>query len=79
MLVRCIRLNLDCADVCATTANLLSRQTQFEPALARAGVQACAEACRVCGEECERHGEHMEHCRVCAELVATASRPARTS
>jgi hypothetical protein len=66
-LVRCIRLNLDCADVCATTGNVLSRQTAFEPALARAVVQACAEACRVCAEECERHAEHMEHCRVCAE------------
>ena len=26
-LVRCIRLNLDCADVCAATGRLLSRQT----------------------------------------------------
>jgi hypothetical protein len=66
-LVRCIRLNLDCADVCATTGNVLSRQTEFDATLARAVVQACAEACRVCGGECERHAEHMEHCRVCAE------------
>jgi hypothetical protein len=66
-LVRCIRLNLDCADVCATTGNVLSRQTHFEPSLARVIVQACVEACRVCGDECERHAEHMQHCRVCAE------------
>lgn len=66
-LVRCIRLNLDCADVCATTGNVLSRQTEFEPALARPIVQACVEACRLCGEGCERHAEHMAHCRVCAE------------
>lgn len=69
MLVRCIRLNLDCADVCETTGNVLSRQTAFEPALARTLVQACAEACRVCAEECEKHAENMsmEHCRVCAD------------
>ena len=66
MLVRCIQLNLDCADVCETTGKVLARQTAFEPGLARAVVQACAEACRACGDECEGHAEHMEHCRVCA-------------
>ena len=66
-LVRCIRLNLDCADVCDTTGRILSRQTAFEPEMARAVLQACAEACRLCGEECEQHASHHEHCRVCAE------------
>jgi hypothetical protein len=65
--IRCIRLNLDCADVCATTGKLLSRVGAFEPALAKAVVQACVEACRVCGDECERHAQRMEHCRVCLE------------
>jgi hypothetical protein len=63
-LVRCIRLNLHCADVCLTTGRLLSRQEL--PELARAIVETCALACRLCGEECERHADHMEHCRVCA-------------
>ncbi len=67
MLIRCIRLCQDCSDLCATTGRILSRQTEFEPQLARAVVQACAEACRACGEECERHAGHHEHCRVCAE------------
>jgi hypothetical protein len=67
-LIRRIRLNLDCADVCATTGDVLTREVEFEPALARRVVQACVEACRLCGDECERHAEHMEHCRVCAEL-----------
>ena len=66
-LVRCIRLNLDCADVCEATGRLLTRQTAFEPTLARVLVEACAEACRACGEECESHAQHHEHCRVCAE------------
>jgi hypothetical protein len=60
-LVRCIRLNLDCADVCEATSRVLTRQTAFEPATARALLEACA-------EECERHAEMgMEHCRICAE------------
>jgi hypothetical protein len=68
-LVRCIRLDLDCADVCDATGKILSRQTAFEPELARAALAACAEACRLCGEECEKHASemNMEHCRVCAE------------
>lgn len=66
-LVRCIRLNLDCADVCATTGAVLSRQTEPEAGLLRALLQACSEACRVCGVECEKHASHHEHCRICAE------------
>ena len=66
MLARCIRLNLDYADVCESTGKILSRQTAFEPEMVRAALQACAEACRLCGEKCERHAEHHEHCYVCA-------------
>jgi hypothetical protein len=63
-LSRCIRLNLDCADVCDATGHIVSRQTAFEPETARAALQACAEECSVCGQECERHASHHEHCRV---------------
>jgi hypothetical protein len=66
-MIRCIRLCLDCGDVCIATGNILSRQTEFEPKLARPVVQACAQACRICAEECERHAAHHEHCRICAE------------
>jgi hypothetical protein len=69
-LVHCIRLNLDCADVCGTTGRVLTRQTSPEPRLALHMLEACAQACRVCAEECERHAREMdmmEHCRVCAE------------
>jgi hypothetical protein len=66
-LVRCIRLNLDCADVCDATGRVLTRQTSSEPPLARSMLEVCAQACRVCAEECERHAHHHEHCRVCAE------------
>jgi hypothetical protein len=67
-LIRCIRLCEDCSDICTATQRVVSRQTQFEPELARAIVQACARACRLCGDECERHADHHEHCRVCAEV-----------
>jgi hypothetical protein len=67
MLSRCIRLNLDCADVCNALGSILSRQIAFEPQMASAVLDACVEACRLCGDECERHASEHEHCRVCAE------------
>lgn len=63
----CIRLNLDCADICAATGAIASRQTFTNEAVLGAALQACAEICRRCGAECHRHSEHHEHCRVCAE------------
>jgi hypothetical protein len=66
-LVRCIRLNEDCADVCATTARLVSRQTEPDSALVRAQLSACLVACEKCASECDRHAAMHEHCRICAE------------
>ena len=66
-LVRCIRLDLDCADVCAATGTILSRQTETDAGLVQTMLSACAEACRRCAEECEQHAEHHQHCSVCAE------------
>ena len=34
---RCITMCLNCSDVCATTGRILSRQTEFEPAVATTG------------------------------------------
>src|SRR2546423_8583562 len=53
MLIRCIRLCLDCGDVCTATGNVLSRQSAFDPELARSVVQACAQACRAWPDESE--------------------------
>lgn len=63
----CIRLNLDCADLCEVTARVLSRQTDFDPAAARSVLEACVQACQRCGAECAQHAEMHEHCRVCAD------------
>ncbi|GAA4918448.1 uncharacterized protein DUF326 [Stackebrandtia albiflava] len=64
---KCVRTNLDCADVCATTGAVLSRHTEYDAALTRAVLEACVVACRSCGDECARHADAMDHCRVCAE------------
>ena len=51
---RCIRICLDCADVCDATARLLSRQTEYVAETARAQVASCWELCAICARECER-------------------------
>lgn len=66
-LAKCIRLNLDCADVCSVTSRSLSRQTEYDANLTRPLLEACAAACKSCGDECSSHAQHMEHCRICAE------------
>ena len=66
-LVRCIRLCLDCSDICTTTARVATRQTESDLGVLRLVVEACLEACRVSGDECERHAQHHEHCRICEQ------------
>ena len=64
---QCIRLNLDCADVCAASATLANRRTGSNEEVIRKMLEACITACRLCGEECQRHASMHEHCRICAD------------
>jgi hypothetical protein len=68
LLVRCIRRNNDCADLCAAAARILGRQSEPSRAVVDAVLDACVKACVECAEECERHGAHMKHCAICAEM-----------
>jgi len=72
-LVSCIRLNLDCADVCEVTGRLLGRVSAASLDVTRAQLMACREACQACATECERHAGHHEHCRVCAEACRSCA------
>jgi hypothetical protein len=66
-LIMCIRLNQDCADICAATAQVLSRPSGFDRGGTMTLVRACVEACRACEAECQRHAGMHEHCAICAE------------
>lgn len=66
-LVKCVRLCLDCADICATTAGVTSRQTEFDSSVSRPLLQACIASCKSCGDECGRHATMHAHCRVCEQ------------
>ena len=73
---RCIRLDLDCLDICATTARLLSRRQTVDKHL-HAQLEACARVCASCGEECRRHATSHEHCRVCSDACRSCERQCR--
>ena len=74
-LVKCIRLDADCADICIATGRVVSRQTEYDANVTRPIVEACAQACKTCGEECEHQAKSgMEHCRVCAEACRRCER-----
>jgi hypothetical protein len=64
----CIRLDLDCADICLATGNLGTRRTASDDKIVELALATCAEACRACGVECARHATRHEHCRICAEV-----------
>ena len=66
-MVMCIRLCLDCADVCAAAAAVTSRLAEYDPAVLRPLLESCVASCRSCGDECERHAPMHAHCRVCAQ------------
>ena len=76
-MVRCIRDDLDCADVCQTTSRLLSRQTAGDPHVIRAVLEACIQACSTCAASCGEHREHHEHCRICADVCEACGQACR--
>ncbi|MBV1852818.1 four-helix bundle copper-binding protein [Catellatospora tritici] len=66
-LVRCIRTNLDCADMCATAGEVLDRFRGDHPELVRAVLDACAIVAAVCAEECRMHADRYAHCKAAAD------------
>ena len=42
MLAKCIRLNLDCSDICTAAGRVTARQTEYDAKVTRAIVEACA-------------------------------------
>ena len=76
-LTKGIRTNLDCADLCEATGRVLSRHTGYDANLTRAVLEACAAACKACGDECGSHAEMHEHCRICAEACRRCEQACR--
>ncbi len=74
MLAKCIKLDIDCAQICSLTASLIARGSEHGKHL----LKECAEVCDACATECEKHaGMGMEHCRVCAEACRACAEECR--
>jgi len=64
-----IKLLQDCAEICQTAANFMTRQSTLHPETCR----VCAEVCEQCAASCEQFGDDdvmrrcAEACRRCAE------------
>jgi hypothetical protein len=76
-LAKCIRSDLDCADICDATGRALSRHTGYDANITRSILEACATVCKACGDECDRHAGMHEHCRICAEACRRCERACR--
>lgn len=63
MLAKCIKLEIDCAEICRLAASFFARSSEHAEHL----LKECAEICEACATECEKH-KHMEHCKRCAEV-----------
>ncbi len=70
-MARCVRDDLDCADLCEVTARHLARLNASDKKLTLAVLAACIEACKQCAASCAPHADHHEHCRLCAQACST--------
>lgn len=73
-LVRCIKLDRDCADFCLFTARALAADSEFSSEISL----LCAKICDACADECEKHSMHMDHCRVCMESCRRCAEECRS-
>ena len=65
-MTQCIRLCLDCSDICEATGRLAVRRTGDDQPMLRELLELCARMCEACAAECEKH-DH-EHCTLCAQM-----------
>ncbi len=72
MMVKCIHLDRECAEICSSAVRVMSMGGKFSPEIC----QICEDICEACASECEKHAE-MEHCKECAEACRTCAEECR--
>ena len=71
MMRDCIRLDRECADMCAFAAKAMSQNSPF----AKAICALCADICEACGKECQKHAH--DHCQECAKACLNCAEACR--
>jgi hypothetical protein len=69
--LRCIRLIVDCGDLCAAAAEVLPEIENESSALVRSRLNACVVACERCVREAARH--RAPHAPACIEACRYAA------
>jgi hypothetical protein len=67
----CIRLDLDCAEICYLASAYMARGSDNVAAIC----QLCAGICEACAAECSKHS--MDHCRACARACQLCAEECR--
>ena len=60
-MVRCIALDLECADIFRLAAASIARSGEYTKAICA----LCEQICNACGVECSQHP--VEHCQKCSD------------
>lgn len=74
MMAHCIRLDIDCAEICQLAISFVSRGSEHAQHI----LNECVDICTACAEECEKHAHHMDHCRRCAEACRRCAEACQT-
>lgn len=67
----CIKLDMDCADMCRFAASVMARGSAFAGDVCT----LCAGICEACAAECGKH-DH-DHCQACAEACKQCAEACR--
>lgn len=70
-MAECIRLDMECAVMCYTAAQLMS----IGSIRVREVCKICADVCDACANECAKHDN--DHCRMCAEACRQCAQECR--
>ena len=71
MMTNCIRLDKDCAVVCASTLQLVHTGSH----VMKKALALCIASCDLCAKECAKHD--YDHCRKCAEICRECAEACR--
>ncbi|MGH2622216.1 MAG: four-helix bundle copper-binding protein [Sphingobacterium sp.] len=72
MMTKCIQLDMECASICYSAAQVMSIGGIHAKELCK----ICASICEECAKECANH-DH-EHCKECAEACKDCAHKCRT-
>ena len=72
MLERCVQLDRDCATICWTASQFMSRDREYVKQICN----TCTNISDARAEECEKH-QHMEYCKLCAQACMTCAEECR--